>query len=233
MYNLGAQRGNMKGKAGRMSSPVLANTVEEESPRQRILEKALQKFSTLGFAKTTMDEIAAELGMSKKTLYKYFATKLDLVDALVQQNLDSVNQRCDSILASPVSAIEKLAAVSQVIVEQQHRLATKPMMESVRDHLPQIWRRIETFRRERKRKNMEVIIKQGEREGTFRAGIDREMFDNFLSGAIREGIHPDVLIHAHYSMGDAFLGMMDIFMNGLLTDVGRKRYKKAMAHGKA
>jgi len=210
------------GKTRRQAEPVK----EVGASRRRILEKALEKFTTLGYAKTTMDEIAAELGMSKKTLYKYFATKLDVMEALIQTNFDYLNQRCDAVLAGPLPAIEKLAGVSRVIVDQQQRLATKPMMESVRDHLPHIWRRIETFRRERKRKNMDSIIKQGIREGTFRTGIDREMFDNFLSGAINEGIHPEVLIHAHYSMGDAFLGLMDIFMNGILTTDGRKQYKK-------
>jgi AcrR family transcriptional regulator len=205
---------------------------EIELSRRRILEKALEKFKTLGYAKTTMDEIAAELGMSKKTLYKFFATKHDLMEELVQQNLDYLDERCDAVLASPLSAIEKLAGVSRVIVDQQQRLATKVMMGSIRDHLPHIWRRIEAFRRERKRKNMDSIIRQGIREGTFRAGIDREMFDHFLSGAISEGIHPEVLIHAHYSMGDAFLGLMDIFMNGILTENGRRQYKKVMARAK-
>lgn len=95
----------------------------------------------------------AELGMSMKTLYKFFPTKLGLIEALIQQNFELLNMRYDSILASSPSAIEKLAGVSRVIVEQQKWLATRPMMESVRDHPPHIWRRIDRFRRERKRKN--------------------------------------------------------------------------------
>jgi len=199
-----------------------------EAARPRILDKALEKFKALGYAKTTMDEIAAELGMSKKTLYKSFPAKLDLMEALVQQNFDHINARCDAILASPISAIEKLAAVSQVIVDQQERFVSKTMIQSIRDHLPHLWRRIERFRSERKKKNLRVIIEQGEREKTFRSGIDYEMFDNFLSGAIQEGIHPDVLVHARYSMADAFLSLMDIFMNGILTDAGRRQYEKVM-----
>jgi len=216
----------------RMTRSQAEPVQEADDARQRILEKALEKFTTLGYAKTTMDGIAAELGMSKKTLYKYFATKLDLMEALIQQNFDYLNDRCDAVLASSLSAIEKLTGISQVIVDQQQRLATKVMMGSIRDHLPHIWRRIEAFRRERKKKNMQAVIEQGVREGSFRTDVDREMFDNFLSGSINEGIHPDVLIHAQYSMGDAFLGLMDIFMNGILTTTGRKQYKKVMAQKK-
>jgi len=218
--------------ANRKTRSQTETTKDVDVLRQRILEKALEKFKTLGYAKTTMDEIAAELGMSKKTLYKYFATKLDLIEAVVEAMLKHIDERCDAVLVSSLSAIEKLAGISQVIVDQQQRLATKVMMGSIRDHLPHIWRRIEAFRRERKRKNMQAVIEQGVREGTFRTGVDREMFDNFLSGAINEGIHPDVLIHAHYSMGDAFLGLMDIFMNGILTTTGRKQYKKIMTKDK-
>ena len=50
--------------------------------RDRILEKARDMFFKLGFSKVTMDEIAFELGMSKKTLYRYFKTKKNLYTKL-------------------------------------------------------------------------------------------------------------------------------------------------------
>lgn len=221
----------MKKHTTRIRNQATAATEADDS-RQRILEKALEKFKTLGYAKTTMDEIAAELGMSKKTLYKYFATKLDLIEAVTEAMLKHIDERCDAVLASPASAIEKLAGVLRVIAEQQ-RVATKVMMGSVRDHLPHIWKRIEAFRRDRKKKNMNAVIEQGVREGSFRQGLDHEMFDNFFAGAINEGINPDVLIHAQYSMDDAFLGLIDIFMNGILTTDGRRLYKKVMMQTKA
>jgi AcrR family transcriptional regulator len=196
--------------------------------RARILAKTKEKFSAIGYSKTAMDEIAGELGMSKKTLYKFFPTKLELAEAVVEHIFTEVNRRCDAILASPLPAIEKLLRIVQMITEQQ-RFVTKTMLESLRHHLPHLWKRIESFRRERMLKNLQIIFAQGKREGTVRADLNREMFFHFLFGAINEGINPEVLIHASYSMHEALAGLIDIFMNGALTDAGRKQYQKLMA----
>ena len=59
--------------------------------RDKILEKSGEMFLTLGFKSVTMDDIARELGISKKTLYKYFSNKANLVAAAtgaVQQAID-------------------------------------------------------------------------------------------------------------------------------------------------
>jgi AcrR family transcriptional regulator len=200
-----------------------------DETRRRIIDKALEKFTTVGFAKTTMEEMASELGMSKKTLYKFFATKQILAEELIEHTLAIINNRCEAILSSPMSAVEKLAHVMKMIAEQQQRVATKTMLESLRRHAPHLWRRIETFRRERMGRNMRTILEQGKRDGTVRAGVHRDMFLLFLFGAIREGINPEALINAPYAMSDAFLGLMDIVMNGILTETGRKKFKKQMA----
>ncbi|MGH7450905.1 MAG: TetR/AcrR family transcriptional regulator [bacterium] len=198
-------------------------------PHARILAKTKEKFSAIGYGKTSMAEIAGELGMSKKTLYKFFPTKLKLAEAMVEHVFAEVNRRCDAILASPLPAIEKLFRIVRMITEQQHRFVTKVMLESLRHHLPHLWKRIEAFRQERMRKNLQIIFTQGKRESTVRADLNRDMFFHFLIGAINEGINPEVLIHASYSMHEALGGLIDIFMNGALTDAGRKQYHKLMA----
>ncbi len=197
--------------------------------RGRILAKTKEKFCAIGYSKTSMDEVAGELGMSKKTLYKFFPTKLNLAEALVDHIFAEINRRCDAILASPLPAIEKLLRIVQMLTEQQHRFVTKIMLESLRHHLPHLWKRIEAFRQERMRKNLQIIFAQGKREGTVRSDLNHEMFFHFLIGAINEGINPEVLIHASYSMHEALAGLIDIFMNGALTGAGRKQYHKLAA----
>jgi len=197
--------------------------------RERIFLKTKEKFAVIGYGKTSMDEIAGELAISKKTLYKFFPTKLKLAEMLVEHVLAEINRRCDAILASPLPAIEKLLRIVQMITEQQQHFVTKPLLESLRRHLPHLWQRIEAFRRERMRKNLEVILEQGKRDGTVRADFNREMFFHFLLGAINEGINPEVLINSSYSMHEALSTLFDIFMNGTLTAKGREQYQKLKA----
>lgn len=197
--------------------------------RERILLKAREKFAAAGYGKTSMEEIAGDLSMSKKTLYKFFPTKLKLAEMLVEQVLADINRRCDAILASPLPAVEKLLRIVQMIIEQQQGFVTKILLESLHNHLPHLWQRIEAFRRERMRKNLEAILAQGKRDGTVRADFNHDLFFHFLFGAINEGINPEVLIQSSYSMPEALSALFDIFMNGTLTAKGREQFQKLKA----
>ncbi|MCG3120481.1 MAG: hypothetical protein ALAOOOJD_03213 [bacterium] len=197
--------------------------------RERIFLKTREKFAAAGYGKTSMDKIAGELGMSKKTLYKFFPTKLKLAEMLVEQVLAEINRRCDAILASPLPAVEKLLRIVQMLIEQQRGFVTKTLLESLRSHLPHLWQRIEAFRRERMHKNLEIILAQGKRDGTVRTDFNHDLFFYFLFGAINEGINPETLIHSSYSMPEALSALFDIFMNGTLTAKGREQYQKLKA----
>jgi len=197
--------------------------------RQRIFLKTKEKFAASGYGKTSMAEIAGELSISKKTLYKFFPTKLKLAEMLVEHVLNEINRRCDAILASPLPAVEKLLRIVQMITEQQQLFVTKALLESLHRHLPHLWQRIEAFRRERMRKNLAAILAQGKRDGTVRADFNHDMFFHFLLGAINEGINPEVLINSSFSMHEALSTLFDIFMNGTLTPKGRAQYQKLKA----
>jgi len=207
----------------------LSRMTSQDDIRQRILLKARDKFAALGYHKASMSELAAELGMSKKTIHKFFPTKLKLAEELLNHSLAQIDRQCDAILDSPLPATEKLHRILHVIAEQQSRFVTKALLESLNNHLPHLWQRVETFRQKRMRKNMQAILDQGERDGTVRRDVNRDMFFHFLFGALAQGITPEVLIHASYSFKEALNGLMNIFVNGILTEAGREQYRKLMA----
>jgi AcrR family transcriptional regulator len=79
--------------------------------RQQIFQAALTCFAHTGFHQTTMDDIVAESGLSKGTLYWYFDSKKDLFLALFQEVMGELGQSWNAIAASPdASATEKLVA---------------------------------------------------------------------------------------------------------------------------
>ncbi|MGE5335771.1 MAG: TetR/AcrR family transcriptional regulator, partial [Nitrososphaerota archaeon] len=79
---------------------------DEQTVRRRILAGAEKLFTTYGYSRVSMDELAAELGMSKKTLYKHFPTKeallLQVIEAFYAQlNADIEAIRLDEALSFP------------------------------------------------------------------------------------------------------------------------------------
>src|SRR5215831_17019301 len=85
------------------SNPV-ASTVETVSPadpvRVRIVDGARRHFFAHGFRGVSMDDLTAELGMSKKTLYSRFDTKQQLLEAVIDEQFRRVSEKCERILAA-------------------------------------------------------------------------------------------------------------------------------------
>ena len=76
--------------------------------RQEVLECSVVNFTTFGSKRFTMDELAAHLGISKKTIYKHFSSKEDLVIASIQYLIDEYNQTLENLIKNeedPISCI--------------------------------------------------------------------------------------------------------------------------------
>jgi AcrR family transcriptional regulator len=88
-----------------------------EERRRQIMEAALACFVRKGYHKTTMDDIVAECGLSKGTLYWYFENKDDLFVSLIKSYFFDVRQGTDAVLQQYPTASGKLRGLAQAFVE--------------------------------------------------------------------------------------------------------------------
>jgi len=80
-----------------------------------ILTKATEMFLSLGFKSVTMDDIASEMGISKKTIYQRFSTKPELVKQATLELFESISCEIDSIRALKKDPIEELFEIKKII----------------------------------------------------------------------------------------------------------------------
>ncbi len=102
-----------------MSTPMPAAPSLKERQRQEreqlILREAEELLLEKGYHDTSMEEIAARVGISKGTVYLHFAGKEEMVFALLRRMTERYQQAMDEILASPRSPAEKLRAVLEYV----------------------------------------------------------------------------------------------------------------------
>ncbi|MCL5878587.1 MAG: TetR/AcrR family transcriptional regulator [Deltaproteobacteria bacterium] len=89
---------------------------------RRIIEKAAELFPRQGFSKVTMDELCDELGISKKTLYRYFISKDALADAVFKWNISSVKNNLLAIMSEHVDYLERLYKLCEFISQFLSRM---------------------------------------------------------------------------------------------------------------
>ncbi|HHS96890.1 MAG TPA: TetR/AcrR family transcriptional regulator [Chloroflexi bacterium] len=92
-----------------------------EERRAQIIEAALRCFARSGYANTTMDEIAAEAGVSKGTLYWYFESKDDLLMTALSSALEEIGEEAFAAMAACETAADKLRTLASAMAAASRR----------------------------------------------------------------------------------------------------------------
>jgi len=198
--------------------------IETEQPvKARILHAALNRFLSMGFSKVTMDEVADELGISKKTMYQHFRTKDELVEAVVEWHIAIVGGRLREIMESADDFITKLYRLWKTIGDVVSRFC-RQMQEDLRRHRPDLWQRIEEGRRQILSANFGLLYDEGSRLGIIKEDLNKEIVLLVYLSAVQGVINPEVLVRNSFSAADAFQTIVRVMFNGILTEPARKQF---------
>ena len=146
--------------------------------KDQILIKATDMFLTLGFKSVTMDEIATEMGISKKTIYKYFSNKELLIEESTQLVHKEVRETIDTIVAKNFNAIEENFQIRRMFKEMFKYSETSPVYQLKR-HYPEVYQKVVGYQIEICEGCFRDNIFKGISEGLYRENIDVENYVKF------------------------------------------------------
>jgi AcrR family transcriptional regulator len=191
----------------------------------KIIELTEAKFFREGFYKTTMDEIASELRISKKTIYKFFPSKDDLIRAIAKYFMNRMKNTILPALNSDKNAIEKLGDLIKILAKASDQISAA-RMEELKRHYPSIWNEIDNFRTDMMFGNITKVIEQGKKEGLF-VDYPTSIIMNVLVASVRSIVNPDFIMNNNYSIIEAARYAFRIVISGILTDKGKKEFNKS------
>jgi len=194
--------------------------------QNKIVEMTEEKFFRDGFYKTTMDEVASELKMSKKTIYKFFPSKEDLVMAIAKHFMEGVKSRVVPALNSDRNAIEKLAELNNILAKISEKISSK-RMDEIKNHFPSLWNEIDSFRTKMMFANITKVIDQGKAEGLF-IDYPTPIIMNTLVSSVRSIVNPEFILNNNFSISEAALYAFKVVIGGIVTDQGRKIFNKTI-----
>jgi AcrR family transcriptional regulator len=192
----------------------------------RIVEAARELFLEHGYSKVSATEIAQAIGISKKTLYREFETKEDILRAVILPKLKESAKQIDSILADrAMPFLDKLKAVMSMI-GFQHQRASPVLVRDVFIHAPDVWREIHEVKQARFRK-FGTLIEEGIERGVFRSDVPAEVILRSYTAAVENLMVPQTLGELPCTAQVAFQSLIKILFEGILeTDAGKKLRKK-------
>jgi AcrR family transcriptional regulator len=195
----------------------------EPDTRQRIISAARQQFFAQGFRGVTMDDLARELAMSKKTLYAHFSTKNALLEAMlfekfqsVEADLASVSSECSSDFATGLQ--QMLACV------QRHTGEVQPaFVRDIQREVPELFQAVETRRREVIGRYFTKLLDQGRRDGLIRRDISVPIIIEILLGTMQAIMNPPKLAELNLTLTKGFTTIVTVILEGVITQQRRPK----------
>jgi len=198
--------------------------VSKVTTEKKIISTAKEKFFANGFQKTTVDELASELKISKKTIYKYFSSKEEIAGAVMVEMRNYISSKVTEIVSSKATSVDKLYKFTQVLSELSVSVNNR-WLDDMRIYLPEIWKQVDEFRAKVLYTNFKRIFEQGKREGLVNDN-DNEIMLQILVASIQKIISPDFILNNNYSLKSALDELISVLMNGMLTSKGNKQLTK-------
>ncbi|HEY0047584.1 MAG TPA: TetR/AcrR family transcriptional regulator [Flavobacterium sp.] len=146
--------------------------------KDKIIAKATEMFLKLGFKSITMDDIAGEMCISKKTIYKYFINKELLVTESVDTMHRTIHQIMETIINQNFNPIEENFEIRKMFKGIFQSAETSPLYQ-LRKHYPEIYDKVLAQEFEECNSFMIQNINKGIQDGWYRKDIDIEVYSRF------------------------------------------------------
>jgi AcrR family transcriptional regulator len=191
--------------------------------RQRILEIAMAQFARFGVRTITMEDLARQAGISKKTIYQEFEDKKDLVKAVFAAILEQDRKRLAFILEQGDGVIEHLVQTSKLMRERLTSINPLVILE-VQKYFPEAWNLFESFKQETIQQDLIKVLERGKELGYFRPEIDSRVLARVRLTQVTSAFDPKNFAEPDYNLVEEQMIVLDHFLHGIFTEKGRQAY---------
>jgi TetR/AcrR family transcriptional regulator, cholesterol catabolism regulator len=189
--------------------------------KERIRLKAHELFMRLGIRSVSMDDIAEQLGMSKKTLYQYFADKDELVDAVLQDEIMQGKRDCHNCSEEAKDAVEELFLTMEQIEEQFRNMNPMIVYDLQKFHHTS-FQKFQQYKNEFLYEVIKKNIERGIKEELFRPEINVDVMAKFRLESMMLAFNIELFPLRKYNLAQVTMVIIEHYLYGLSTLKGHK-----------
>lgn len=193
--------------------------------KDRILIRAEELFMQFGIRSVSMDDIANHLGMSKKTLYQYFADKDELVHGVVGGHINKIQEDCIGCKKEASNAIHEIFITMERIIEEFSNMNPMLLYDLEKFH----HKAFQLFRNHKDKFLLEVInanIEWGIKDELYRSDVNIDVMAKFRIESMMIPFNVAVFSPGKYNLAETSGLIMENFIYGLATIKGHKLIQK-------
>lgn len=186
---------------------------------EKILEGCENLFRKFGIKSLSMDDIARELGMSKKTIYQYVSDKNDLVKKTFNHILVCNKSKCLGIRNETMNPVEEIMKITREMSNQMK--GTNPsIFYDLRKYHPEAWQLFRNFNHDFVYTQIKSNLELGQSQGYYRPEINSEIIAKLYISLIQTITNPDFYNDGEYEFNSAYQEMIYYHFHGICTTKG-------------
>ena len=205
-----------------------AAAMSENEIKDRIRQAAEALVMQYGIRSVSMDDIAANLGMSKKTIYQYFRDKEELVDEIVAAKLNENQCTCTTDKARAENAVQEIFLAREMVAEMMRCMNPSILFDMQKYH-PAVYERFRKHKNDFLLKTMKENLKRGIDEGLFREDIHVDIIARFRVESVFIPFNPDFIQQLNVNLVDAEKEIIIHYVFGIVTPKGYKLVQKYLS----
>lgn len=185
--------------------------------RERIVVKAMESFRKSGIKSITMDDVAASLGISKRTLYEVYRDKETLLKECVLKSQREMTEFLSHVLAKSTNVMEVILICYQRSIEDFHN-TNKRFFEDIKKY-PKIYEMMNNYR-DRDSDSTVAFFKMGVEQGIFRSDVNFAIVNLLVREQLDLLMNTDVC--KEYSFLEVYESIVFTYIRGISTERGAR-----------
>jgi TetR/AcrR family transcriptional regulator, cholesterol catabolism regulator len=193
--------------------------------RERILEKAGALFMQYGIRSITMDEIAAQLGISKKTIYQFFTDKDEMVEAVVMEEINRNEGECHRFRVASENAVHEIF-MAMDDMEEIIKSMNPQVMYDLEKHHPAAFKRLKQHKYQFLLTMTRENIARGIREDMYRPDINIDLIARHRIESSFMAFNQELFPAGKYSISSTCYELALLFLHSIANGKGKKLIEK-------
>jgi len=197
--------------------------------KSKIINKAIDMFMEIGFKTLTVDDLASEMCISKRTIYEHFHNKHDLVEAATMHLFEKVSNGIDEIFALNKNPIEELFVIKDFVMENLKNDSTSPIYQ-LKKYYPQIY---ESFL-DRQFNKMDICVlenlKKGIKQRFYRDDINLRLISRFYFAGIKSIRDAELFNPIQFSNIEVQKAYLEYHLRAICTQKGTDFMETIIKH---
>ena len=193
--------------------------MNQKNQIDQILTEGFESVADGGVRAFTVDALSKRLAMSKKTIYKFFPTKENLIHCIMNFALDRINNVFKKVMKEEPNPAVQYIKIMEAICTFAGRHSVHKLVE-LKSLYPQFWEEVETFRMSHE-KDFYKILKSAQEMGLAREDIDMKMASIVYVNIVNSTFQPEFFLKNDLPIGETIRGFVKVVARGIFNEKGR------------